>query len=150
MTNEEKQLLIKDLTSRLPYITYYDLSYYGYTTRAIIQEFIPAKELLQSLVKFNTVAEPISYENAKPYLRQMFSITNEEFQFLQENIPYDFTRIYSNEFNLFDDIHLGNTIFIDDVAFLLDTLNKWHLDYRGLIKMGLALPAPEGMYVIIS
>ncbi len=76
MTQEEKQLLIKDLTSRLPYITYYDLSYYGYTTRAIIQEFIPAKELLQSLVKFNTVVEPISYENAKPYLRQMFSIIN--------------------------------------------------------------------------
>ena len=29
---------------------------------------------------------------------------------------------------------------------LLDWLNAHHFDYRGLIKMGLALEAPEGMY----
>ena len=27
-----------------------------------------------------------------------------------------------------------------------DYLNAHHFDYRGLIPMGLALPAPEGMY----
>ena len=27
-----------------------------------------------------------------------------------------------------------------------DYLNSIHVDYRGLIEMGLALPAPEGMY----
>ena len=68
-------------------------------------------------------------------------MTNEEFGFLQEHLPYDFTRIYSGKFNLIDDIHLGDSISIDDMAFLLDYLNKRHFNYRGLIEKGLAIDA---------
>jgi hypothetical protein len=31
---------------------------------------------------------------------------------------------------------------------LIDWLNKYHFDYRGLIEKGLAIEAPEGMYNI--
>lgn len=31
---------------------------------------------------------------------------------------------------------------------LIDWLNTYHFDYRGLIEKGLALEAPEGMYEI--
>lgn len=82
----------------------------------------------------------------KSYLRPMSSMTEKEFGFLQEHLPYDFTRVYSGKFNLIEDIHIGNIISIDDMAFLLDCLNKWHLDYRGLIPMGLAVEASEGLY----
>lgn len=76
----------------------------------------------------------------------MSSMTEKDFGFLQEHLPYDFTRVYSSKFDLIDDIHLGNSVSIDDMTFLLDCLNKWHLDYRGLIPMGLAVEAPEGLY----
>lgn len=78
-------------------------------------------------------------QTIKPYLRPMSSMTEEEFGFLQEHLPYDFTRVYSGKFNLIDDIHIGNSISIDDMAFLLECLNKWHFDYRGLIKKVLLL-----------
>ena len=31
---------------------------------------------------------------------------------------------------------------------MIDWINKHHFDYRGLIPMGLALEAPEGIYKI--
>lgn len=34
----------------------------------------------------------------------------------------------------------------DDYAADVDWLNAYHFDYRGLIPMGLAIEAPEGMY----
>lgn len=122
MTLEEKQVLIKDLCARLPYITYYDLSYYGHKTRAVLQELITTKDPLKSLVKVNTVVNPIPYENIKPYLRPMSSMTEEE----------------KDEY---DRLVMCNASWIVD-----DWLSKNHFDYRGLIPMGFALEAPGGMY----
>lgn len=129
MTNEEKQLLLKDLCGRLPYVTYYDLSYYGHKTRAVLQEFIATKESLKSLVKVNTIVEPIPYENIKPYLRPLSSMTEEEKTLMAA-------------------ICLKNAIgnVEEAVSELSDFYNSRHFDYRGLIPMGLALEAPEDMY----
>lgn len=136
MTPEEKELLLKDLCVRLPYITYYDLSYYGHKTRSVLQEFIPAKESLKSLVKVNTVVEPIPYENIKPYLRPMSSMTKEEEnEFISLNaIPSPCQLPNHTRMNWYSN------------ATMLDWLNTHHFDYRGLIKKGLALEAPECMY----
>ena len=63
----------------------------------------------------------------KPYLRPMSSMTEEE------------KKDYNSKFEGRDfswEIYYGST----------DWLNEHHFDYRGLIPMGLALPAPEGMY----
>ena len=137
MTQEEKQLLLQDLCARLPY---------GVKLR-YIEDLVFKKE--SHTITLNTIyLEHIINGDAdiKPYLRPMSSMTEKEFGFLQEHLPYDFTRIYSGKFDIINDIHLGNSISIDDMAFLLDCLNKWHLDYRGLIPMGLAVEAPEGLY----
>lgn len=137
MTQEEKQLLLQDLCARLPY---------GVKLR-YIEDLVFKKE--SHTITLNTIyLEHIINGDAdiKPYLRPMSSMTEKEFRFLQEHLPYDFTRVYSGKFNLIEDIHIGNSISIDDMAFLLDCLNKWHLDYRGLIPMGLAVEAPEGLY----
>ena len=70
----------------------------------------------------------------KPYLRQMSSMTEEEYKEysklwdLQDKFPTD------------ADIRFKIDVF--------DWLNAHHFDYRGLIERGLALEAPEGMYNI--
>lgn len=62
-----------------------------------------------------------------PYLRRMSSMTEEE------KNTYDM---------FFNEDGLLNT----SVDVYIDWLNENHFDYRGLIPMGLALPATEGMY----
>ena len=63
--------------------------------------------------------------NCKPYLRPMSSMTEKEKEEYQAFFNYDGVE-YPEEY--------------------IDWLNKHHFDYRGLIKKGLALEAPEGMY----
>jgi len=64
--------------------------------------------------------------NVKPYLRPMSSMTEEE-----EN-EYKAINCYEGLFPRNEDA--------------LDYVLSNHFDYRGLIPMGLALEAPEGMY----
>ena len=136
MTQEDKELLLKDLCARLPYVTYYDLSYYGHKTRAVLQEFIAKKESLTSLVKVNTIVEPIPYENIKPYLRPMSSMTGKEWcEYCDSCADDDKSWIIA-----------GRDYKFIPVANREDFLNSHHFDYRGLIEKGLALEAPEGMY----
>ena len=40
----------------------------------------------------------------------------------------------------------GEEFYFDDMIVVYDWLNKHYFDYRDLIKKGLALEAPEGMY----
>jgi len=63
-----------------------------------------------------------------PYLRPMSSMTEKEKKEFQEiKLSY---------------------YFDEDSYISLDWLNAHHLDYRGLIPKGLALEAPEGMYLL--
>lgn len=139
MTQEDKQLLLKDLCARLPYITYYDLSYYGHKTRAVLQEFMPAKESLKSLVKVNTIVEPIPYENIKPYLRPMASMDDEEKKEFDDFCVID---VFVWEGNVEIGYKNQASIMSDGIDWLLEH----HFDFRGLIEKGLALEAPENMY----
>ena len=141
MTQEEKQLLLKDLCARLPYVTYYDLSYYGHKTRAILQEFIATKEPLKSLVKVNTIVGPIPYENIKPYLRPLSSMTEEERKEFMH--IFDGPIIYDENSNLVTGFECNT---FEQFVLLENWLNSHHFDYRGLIEKSLALEAPDDMY----
>jgi hypothetical protein len=66
--------------------------------------------------------------DAKPYLRSMSSMTEEE----KKKVHY-----------LVESHKLGNCSRSGAIS---DYLNSIHIDYRGLIQMGLAIEAPEGMY----
>lgn len=76
-----------------------------------------------------------SEDDFKPYLRPMSSMTAKEENFyyscLDEMDGYKQT---------------SPVIYQDKALSLLDFLNANHFDYRGLIPMGLAIAAQEGMY----
>ena len=116
MTQEDKELLLTDLSARLPY---------GVKVRHITES---AKKIGASYLI--DVLNPILYKHilednilAWPYLRPMSSMTQEEYE---EEVSSLFG--WNTEWEHYD------------------WLNAHHFDYRGLIKMGLALEAPEGMY----
>lgn len=47
-----------------------------------------------------------------------------------------------------NNIFFKSGIWLSDINKVIDWLNKYHFDYRGLIEKSLALEAPEGMYDI--
>ena len=125
MTNDEKQLLLEDLSARAPYGVYVHIRYnteescYGKLTLRDIQWFIDLK-----------------IESIKPYLRIMSSMTEEELE----------------EFRAFHCVHDLHPYFypmmcnMPNLTNMFNWLNAHHIDYRGLIPKGLALEAPDGMY----
>ena len=123
MTNQEKDLLLTDLCSRLPYgvIIHY---HYENTNDVVLDEdrdldFSDVETL--KYVIYNPYAEPLSL-SFRPYLRPLSSMTEEE------------------DKELFQLMGNGNDIQ------RVDFYNSHHFDYRGLIEKGLALEAPEDMY----
>jgi hypothetical protein len=129
MTQEDKNLLylrefrrctwtlpLKDLCTRLPYGVKCRLSVKG--TDVSITEKLDLGVLEHFI--FGTM-------DVLPYLRSMSSMSDEE---------EDTYRML----NGYEPVVFPST----EEAF--DWLNTHHFDYRGLIKMGLALEAPEGMY----
>lgn len=129
MTQEEKQLLLKDLCARLPYletwVRYEDKDYVvtGYGHGRV--------SLLPSIVSSAVGPCPL-VEEVRPYLRPMSSMTQEE-RLIYEQRLHDVGRSI-------------DVIDADDVVPHIDWLLSRHLDFRGLIPMGLALEALPGMY----
>lgn len=123
MTQEERQLLLKDLAPRIPYKVIGQVT----SNRSPKQ---PCKKVIDgNLYDRFARAQDNWYDNVQiiPYLRPMQTITDKE---IEER----------NQIALF---HSGN---IASVPSYMDWLNEHHFDYRGLIQKGLALEAPEGMY----
>ena len=122
MTQEEKQLLLKDLCARLPYGVKVELTKYK---KKCLLCGIDGEDL------YLNIDYPVYLgDSIKPYLRSMSSMTEEE-----EQKYYDLTHQE-------DDDVWGKCLFDK----MVDFCNERHLDYRGLIEKGLALEAPEGMY----
>lgn len=123
MKKEEKEILFKDLCARLPYSVLVKTKKYSF----------PIELRYLTLDKMPDV---------KPYLRPISSMTKEEYDSLAHlHLLGNNTHSYRMDssgfiFEGFKSYTLG----------LLNWLNENHFDYRGLIPMGLALEAPEGMY----
>lgn len=129
MTREEKKLLLIDLCVRSPYGVRIAKGNLIYPVTGV--------NIALGYVEL-AVSERISIEEVKPYLRPMSSMTDEEkkaYKSLQDKIAVQW-----DNFNK----PIGYT-YAQNVT-SIDWLNKKMFDYRGLIKLGLALEAPEGMY----
>lgn len=136
MTQEEKELILKDICGRLPYGVMCEESRHGSSR---IREI----DTVEETVYCDDFDEYVVIENIKPYLRPVSSMTEEECDMVEEIIGdkciFDFM---SN-----GDIVLKQGQFSQNkLAKLYDYYNSIHVDYRGLIEQGLANEAPEGMY----
>ena len=122
MTQEEKDLLLKDLCARLPYGV-----------------MVKDRNGIHKLTVGNTEFTDLFYSNKcniKPYLRPMSSMTEKE----------------KNQFDKFvcidEDAWIGKSIkgYINQSMIMsdgVDWLNKHHFDHRGLIEKGLAIEVTE-------
>ena len=125
MTQENKELLLKDLSARLPYGVIIHLVEPNKDEELYCLN-IPQEGLYTRSLEHHNVTTLAPIEDIKPYLRPMSSMTEEE----------------KNE-------HFGRTMTIDIVQTskeVIDWLNAHHFDYRGLIDKGLALEVSEEMY----
>ena len=130
MTQEDKQLLLKDLCARLPYYTM----------------VLMGDGAIEPLISVNVDTGICNGLKGlpKPYLRPMSSMTEDEKDELkQEHIKDEklYAECLTKSANG-DDSMRGKVI----PHFAADWCNKNHFDYRGLIPMGPALEASPGMY----
>ena len=120
MTQEEKQLLLKDLCGRLPY----GVKFQGEDSN------------VYTLDAANYFALQVEDMVFKPYLRPMSSMTDKERKEFQA-------------FHCVDALHpyfYQQMCNLQNLENMFNWLNKKMFDYRGLIPMGLAIEAPEDMY----
>ena len=126
MTQEDKELLVKDLCARLPYGVKLD-------TLDGPQEL----NIQWLAINMCNIASPYL-----PYLFPLSSMTEEQ----KEELLYNYLHndIYFDDFNdyfLAGELWHDLTVSIDALPELINWLNKNHFDYRGLIPMGLAIDA---------
>ena len=134
MTQEDKELLLKDLCARLLYGVIVDYKENEFELpHWEITAIYP--ETLDGWIGYNkrvgagseSGSRPFNIGEVKPYLRPMSSMTEEE----KKKVHY------------FVESHkLGDCSRSGAIS---DYLNSIHVDYRGLLP-DLALEAPEGMY----
>ena len=149
MTQENKELLLKDLSARLPYgveVNYkeheYDIRHWkidSLHTPTYSESGILIDTDYEGWINFteykgcgmSTGSRPLHLEKNLPFLRSMSNMTEEEKKKFKK---------------LHEEVFMGSMPYISASTSFYDWLNAHHFDYRGLIPMGLALEAPEGMY----
>ena len=125
MTQEDKDLLLKDLCARLPYGVKFSLNENIYTAKGL--DLIVTDDGVWDYAVTAKGIVPIEIDFVKPYLRPMSNMAEEERE------EYD-------EWHL--ELESGKIKDWKNADYI-DWLNKHHFDYRGLILKGLALEAKE-------
>ena len=132
MTEEDKELLLRDLSARLPYgvrvfVSGDDFDNYQYPyLLTAVSKF--GQDIFCKI--YSPIYTPLGcpdIENVKPYLRSMSSMTEEE------------QRTLDSMCNGVEMVSRLSGLKMFDKAF--NWLNENHFDYRGLIEKGLAIDA---------
>lgn len=145
MTQEEKQLLLKDLCGRLPYGVICDRL--GHTKKLL--SVSPYKVYCLEFDNGEYMPGEYKIEDIKPCLRPMYSITQEELKELNDkygNIAYFFMQDPPYYYGLQAQHSDIGSIEISEFSEIYDWLNAHHFDYRFLIEKGLALEVLKDMY----
>lgn len=118
MTQENKELLLKDICSRLPYKVIVEFVSYKGEEKPWFGE-LSCKDL-------DCFIHDVGFVEIKPYLFPISSMTEEQNKELDQAIELELKAIN------------GEIDHIQATAFEVDFYNKHHFDWRGLIPLGLA------------
>ena len=140
MTQEDKELLLKDLCARLPYGVK-GIRIYKPEEIVTLGEIIPRCKMNPNIgngsfceLGFDKISDCCTITEFKPYLFSLSSMTEEqkrEYNMLLTDIP-------TYEYEGGDIVTVFETY---DNWMSIDYLNANHFDYRGLIEKGLAIDA---------
>lgn len=152
MTQEQKDLLLKDLCARLPYGV--KILHEGWNhewdqelstlekVTGIDERFIYTKVINDNGEEYTSSRHTISLLNNKPYLFPLSSMTEEQREEFVKFADYE-PRLEDcgrhQELYYYDLVGHENNLYPNSDA--IDWLNKNHFDYRGLIEKSLALDA---------
>ena len=128
---KEKELLLQDLSARLPYgVKLHCIS----NTMACIGPYTLDTIVLDRFCNKNTKYVPI--DEVKPYLFPLSSMTDEqkqEYTYIVNYISSDDTESWKE----------GEFIYVEQFTQLMYFYHINHFDYRGLIEKGLAIDATD-------
>ena len=144
MTQEEKMLLIKDLSARLPYaVTIEHTSGFRGTLHDIaIHHMYDDNDNVYDAICYTDFfgdEDSIYIEYFKPYLFPLSSMTSEQLFEVQEIMGKNEIEIEDGFFNIIDSSR--NTITYLEILAVLEWFYKNHFDINGLIEKGLAIDA---------
>ena len=147
---EKKEILLKDLSSRLPYgvkayvKNWSKLDRKWYEGVYTVESIHPHLNNILACSEKSSVEVIVGYDDyeIKPYLFPLSSMTEEQkeelfYKYIHNDIYFDDFTDYFLAGELWHDIHVS----MDVLPELINWLNKNHLDYQGLIPMGLAIDA---------
>jgi hypothetical protein len=129
MTKEERELLLIDLSARLPY------GVKCINIRWPRDGHVKISNIDTNRQKVQIFEDWCDINDCKPYLRPLSSMTEEE--------RAEFYKVGGLMSHKVETDTYVLTAFSWEAY---DWLNAHHFDYRGLIEKGLALVAPDGMY----
>ena len=138
---QDKELLLKDLCARLPY---------GVKMNHIADSEHSPKTLIGVAKDMITLEglggyECVDVEDYKPYLFPLSSMTEEMIEELNAYGFFKYRDTITNVSHLISNNGINEEIYtyidIECVLFLIEFFNSHHIDYRGLIPMGLAIDA---------
>lgn len=134
MTQEDKELLLKDLCARLPY----DVKVL-YDNKVFNIDYVSS---IYKEIKLDTYDKyTLDISDIKPYLFPLSSMTKEQLFEVQEILGKNEIEIKNEFISIIDSDR--NTISYSEILAVLEWFNKNHFDYRGLIEKGLAIDATE-------
>ena len=150
MTQEEKELLRKDLCARLPYgvkakVLNEDILRYDYSSEE--GGFIKGIENVNDglfVIECRKDGYVLSYDEFKPYLFPLSSIT-EMLEELNTIGFFKYCDTIANVSHLESKNGISEEIYtyidIESISGLMNFFHSHHIDYRGLIEKGLAIDA---------
>lgn len=137
MTQEDKELLLKDLCARMPYGIKFACNKNIYIAKGI--DLIVTDEGDQEYAVTAKGIVPIEIDFIKPYLFPLSSMTKEQLFEVQEILGKNKIEIEDGFLHIIDSSR--NTITYLEILALLNWFYKNHFDINGLIPMGLAIDA---------
>ena len=139
MTNKEKKLLIQDLCARLPYKVKC-AGWLNINNDKDVDKVYPwiDGEYIDGITynKIRIQGTWVETEFVRPYLRQMSNMTKEECKKFDKFCVIDEDAWKGNMVKG----HINQSKIMSDG---IDYLNSIHVDFRGLIPMGLAIEVTE-------